>query len=110
LSDKEITVVFANIEDILLTNTVSLPSLHSVRVFTAMLQAFLSSLEKHQKECRLYIDKIGDILLSHIPNMGVYMVGLLNSSYSSTLSSLSGVLRQSVCGNQNVAVSAGIEA
>lgn len=70
--------MFANIEDILLTNTVSLPSLHSVHVLTAKLQAFLSSLEKHQKECRLYIDKIGDILLSHLPNMGVYMVGLLD--------------------------------
>lgn len=57
LSRKEITVVFANIEDILLTNT-----------------AFVSSLEERQKDCRLYVDKIGDILLKHIPSMGVYLV------------------------------------
>lgn len=57
LSQKEITVVFANIEDILLTNT-----------------AFMSSLEERQKECRLYVDKIGDILLKHIPSMGIYLV------------------------------------
>ncbi|KAF8959742.1 hypothetical protein BDZ97DRAFT_1836791 [Flammula alnicola] len=56
LSQKEITVVFANIEDLLLTNT-----------------AFVSSLEERQKDCRLYVDRIGDILLSHIPNMAVYM-------------------------------------
>ena len=82
MSDKEITVVFANIEDILLTNTVSPPFSHSVHVFNSRVQAFLSSLEKHQKECRLYIDRIGDILLSHIPNMGVYMVGLLDLRFS----------------------------
>ncbi len=57
LSRKEITVIFANIEDILLANT-----------------AFVSSLEERQKECRLYIDGVGDILLKHIPNMKVYLV------------------------------------
>ncbi|TFK20128.1 hypothetical protein FA15DRAFT_600278 [Coprinopsis marcescibilis] len=61
LSHKEITVVFANVEDILLTNT-----------------AFLSSLEERQKECRLYVDSIGDILLNHIPNMGVYLEYCVN--------------------------------
>ncbi|KAJ3522358.1 hypothetical protein NMY22_g11925 [Coprinellus aureogranulatus] len=63
LSQKEITVVFANIEDILLTNT-----------------AFLSSLEERQKECRLYIDKIGDIILDHMPNMGVYLEYCVNQN------------------------------
>ncbi|PPQ91776.1 hypothetical protein CVT25_000421 [Psilocybe cyanescens] len=63
LSRKEITVVFANIEDLLLTNT-----------------AFVSSLEERQKDCRLYIDKIGDILLNHVPHMGVYMEYCVNQS------------------------------
>ncbi|KAF6758250.1 Dbl homology domain-containing protein [Ephemerocybe angulata] len=63
LSQKEITVVFANIEDILLTNT-----------------AFLSSLEERQKDCRLYIDRIGDIILNHLPNMGVYMEYCVNQN------------------------------
>ncbi|KAF8172098.1 hypothetical protein BJ912DRAFT_994425 [Pholiota molesta] len=63
LSTKEITVVFANIEDLLLVNT-----------------AFVSSLEERQKDCRLYVDKIGDILLSHIPNMGAYMEYCVNQS------------------------------
>lgn len=43
------------------------------------MQAFVSSLEDRQKECRLYIDKIGDILLTHMPNMGVYMVFIFTS-------------------------------
>jgi hypothetical protein len=60
LSLKEITVIFANIEDILLTNT-----------------AFVSSLEERQKDCRLYVDEVGDILLKHIPSMGVYLVSPL---------------------------------
>lgn len=34
----------------------------------------MSSLEERQKECRLYIDRIGDLLKVHVPNMGVYMV------------------------------------
>ncbi|KAF8638846.1 hypothetical protein AX17_001904 [Amanita inopinata Kibby_2008] len=63
LSDKEVTVIFANIEDVLLVNT-----------------AFLSSLEERQKDCRLYIDKIGDVLCSHIPNMGVYMQYCVNQA------------------------------
>ncbi|KAF5349732.1 hypothetical protein D9756_008898 [Leucocoprinus leucothites] len=63
LSRKEITVIFANIEDILLTNT-----------------AFVSSLEERQKECRLYIDRIGDILLKHIPSMSVYLEYCVNQS------------------------------
>ncbi|THH02546.1 hypothetical protein EW145_g6732 [Phellinidium pouzarii] len=55
LDEKEITVVFANIEDLLLVNT-----------------TFLSSLEERQKECRLYIDNIGDLLDRHMVSMGVY--------------------------------------
>jgi hypothetical protein len=34
----------------------------------------MSQLEERQKECRLYIDNIGDLLEKHIGDMGVYMV------------------------------------
>ncbi|KAF7294543.1 Actin cytoskeleton-regulatory complex protein [Mycena indigotica] len=61
LERKAITVVFANIEDILLTNT-----------------TFMSELEQRQKECRLYVDRIGDILQSHMSNMAVYMEYCVN--------------------------------
>ncbi|KAG8833257.1 hypothetical protein FRC17_011032 [Serendipita sp. 399] len=60
LDEKAITVIFANIEDILLTNT-----------------AFLSQLEERQKECRLYIDNVGDLLDKHIGAMGVYMANAI---------------------------------
>ncbi|OBZ75962.1 Actin cytoskeleton-regulatory complex protein pan1 [Grifola frondosa] len=53
LDQKAVTVIFANVEDILLMNT-----------------TFLSSLEQRQKECRLYIDKIGDVLKANMSNMG----------------------------------------
>ena len=52
LEPKAIMVVFANVEDILLTNT-----------------TFLSLLEERQRSCRLYIDNIGDILDQHLTNM-----------------------------------------
>ncbi|KAG8868591.1 hypothetical protein FRC20_003109 [Serendipita sp. 405] len=61
LDEKAITVIFANIEDILLTNT-----------------AFLSQLEERQKDCRLYIDSVGDLLDKHIAAMGVYMQYCVN--------------------------------
>lgn len=48
-------MVFGNVEDILLVNT-----------------AFLSDLEERQKEQRLYVDTVGDILSAHIPNMDGY--------------------------------------
>lgn len=65
-------------------------------------QAFLSSLEKHQKDCRLYIDKIGNILVSHIPNMGVYMVSLLYLPLD--LSDRLRLFFQEYCVNQSVAI------
>ena len=55
LEHKAIIVIFANVEDILLTNT-----------------TFLSSLEERQRSCRLYIDNIGDILNKHLTNMTSY--------------------------------------
>lgn len=56
---KTISVIFANVEDILLTNT-----------------TFLSSLEERQRSCRLYIDTIGDILDKDMINMMNYKVRL----------------------------------
>ncbi|PIL33059.1 transporter [Ganoderma sinense ZZ0214-1] len=61
LDQKARTVVFANVEDILLMNT-----------------TFLSSLEERQKECRLYVDRIGDILLTNMANISVYMEYCVN--------------------------------
>ncbi|KAI0333129.1 hypothetical protein GY45DRAFT_1320068 [Cubamyces sp. BRFM 1775] len=61
LDEKARTVIFANVEDILLMNT-----------------TFLSSLEERQKECRLYVDKIGDILSTNMANLSVYMDYCIN--------------------------------
>lgn len=61
LGEKATAVIFANIEDILLTNT-----------------TFLSVLEERQKDCRLYIDHIGDVLETHIPNMHLYLSYCVN--------------------------------
>ncbi|ELU37390.1 protein binding protein [Rhizoctonia solani AG-1 IA] len=60
LDEKSATVIFANVEDILLCNTVR--------------AEFSRSLEERQKDCRLYIDHIGDILDAHMNGMAVYMV------------------------------------
>ena len=57
LERKAIMVIFANVEDILLTNT-----------------TFMSSLEERQRSCRLYIENIGDILDKHLTNMTCYRV------------------------------------
>jgi len=63
LDEKAVKVIFANVEDILLMNT-----------------TFLSSLEERQKECRLYIDKIGDILKQNMPDTGVYVEYCVNQA------------------------------
>ncbi|KAI5983026.1 hypothetical protein EDD15DRAFT_2376903 [Pisolithus albus] len=54
-------VIFFNIEDILLTRT-----------------AFLSTLEERQRECRLYMDHVGDLLETHMPHMRVYLDSSVN--------------------------------
>ncbi|KAG6334877.1 hypothetical protein ID866_4218 [Astraeus odoratus] len=56
LGEALTSVIFCNIEDILLTNT-----------------TFLSALEERQRDSRLYIDSIGDLLEAHMPNMRVYL-------------------------------------
>lgn len=61
MDDKALTVIFANIEDILLFNT-----------------GFLSSLEARQKSCRLYVDVIGDILQNNAGGVGVYETYCVN--------------------------------
>lgn len=99
------TVIFANVEDILLSNTVRI----SLICFFSMLmkwswKAFLSSLEERQKECRLYIDRIGDILKVHMSSMGVYMVCTSTERRISVNSSSTGVLRQSSNRDQSFAV------
>ncbi|THH31859.1 hypothetical protein EUX98_g2302 [Antrodiella citrinella] len=63
LDEKAITVIFANVEDILLTNT-----------------TFLSSLEERQRDCRLYIDRIGDLLKSNMAHLSVYMDYCVNQA------------------------------
>lgn len=68
LDEKALTVIFANIEDILLFNT-----------------GFLSSLEDRQKACRLYVDHVGDILDSFAPNMSVYRTYCVNQSQAGKL-------------------------
>ncbi|KAI6004680.1 Dbl homology domain-containing protein [Pisolithus albus] len=55
--------IFSNIEDSLLTNT-----------------AFLSTLEERQRECRLYIDHVGDLLETHMPHMRVYLDYCVNQA------------------------------
>ena len=40
----------------------------------------MSALEERQKDCRLYIDRIGDIVQSHMSNMAVYMEYCVNQS------------------------------
>lgn len=63
MDEKALTVIFANIEDILLFNT-----------------GFLSSLEERQKSCRLYVDVIGDILKENSGGMGVYETYCVNQA------------------------------
>jgi hypothetical protein len=92
LGHKTISIIFANVEDILLTNT-----------------TFLSSLEERQRSCRLYIDTIGDILDKDMINMINYKVSLsFNPLCISQLRwSDLGLLCQSGKRSQNVAVRKG---
>ncbi|GAA5869921.1 hypothetical protein JCM8547_008105 [Rhodosporidiobolus lusitaniae] len=58
LSEKPRQVIFANVEDILLFNTV-----------------FLSELEERQRQSRLYINTIGDVLKDHMKGLGQHYRG-----------------------------------
>ncbi len=92
LGSKTISIIFANVEDILLTNT-----------------TFLSALEERQRSCRLYIDTIGDILDKDMVNMISYKVRLsFNLFCTSQLRwSDSGLLCQSGKRDQSVAIRKG---
>lgn len=61
-------------------------------------KTFLSTLEERQRDCRLYIDHIGDLLEKHMPNMGVYLVCRCSPSFRYCIPSYSPMvelLRQS---------------
>lgn len=58
LPEKAARVVFANIDDILLFNTV-----------------LLSDLEERQRQSRLYIDTIGDVIERHMGGVGQHYRG-----------------------------------
>jgi hypothetical protein len=93
LEPKAIMVVFANVEDILLTNT-----------------TFLSSLEERQRSCRLYIDNIGDILNKHLTNMTSYKVRLYSRTHLCHLTHPHlGVLRQPRERDPDAAIATGEE-
>ncbi|BEJ13329.1 hypothetical protein CspHIS471_0305030 [Cutaneotrichosporon sp. HIS471] len=68
LPDKALRVIFANVEDIMMLNSF-----------------FLSSLEERQKECRLYVDKIGDVLAEHAQNLDVYAPYCVNQDTAAKL-------------------------
>ena len=61
LSEKASTVIFANIESVLLTAV-----------------SYLSDLEARQKEDRLFVTAIGDVLERHMPAMSVYLPYCVN--------------------------------
>ena len=63
LSSKASAVIFANIEDVLLAAA-----------------SFLSDLEDRQRENRLYLDSIGDMLKNHMPNMKAYVPYCVNQT------------------------------
>jgi hypothetical protein len=68
LPDKALRVIFANVEDIMMLNSF-----------------FFSSLEERQKECRLYIDTIGDVLAEHAQNLEVYAPYCVNQDTAAKL-------------------------
>lgn len=61
LDEQSLGVIFANIEDIMMFNS-----------------RLLSLLEERQKECRLYIDSIADILNDNLKDLDVYIPYCLN--------------------------------
>lgn len=63
LEDKARTVIFGNIEDVLLTAV-----------------SFLSDLEERQRSSRMYIDHVGDVISDHLPRMRAYIPYCTNQS------------------------------
>jgi hypothetical protein len=77
LSDKPRAVIFANIEEILFFNTVCpLPRpLIPPSAYYLALQVFLSELEERQRQSRLYINTIGDVVKQHMKGVGSHYRG-----------------------------------
>ncbi len=73
LPEKASSIIFANIDDILLFNTV-----------------LLSDLEERQRESRLYINTIGDVIEKHMGSVGSHYRGycLNQANAARTLSDL----------------------
>lgn len=63
LDEKARTVIFGNIEDVLLTAV-----------------SFLSDLEERQRTSRLYVDHVGDVVAEHLPRMRAYVPYCTNQS------------------------------
>jgi len=63
LTEKASTVIFANIETVLIAAV-----------------TLLSDLEERQKASRLYVNTVGDLLERHMPSMNVYMPYCVNQS------------------------------
>ncbi|KAM0752107.1 hypothetical protein T439DRAFT_379225 [Meredithblackwellia eburnea MCA 4105] len=63
MTQKACEIVFANVEDILMFNTV-----------------FLSELEERQRVSRLYVDTIGDVIKSYMKGLDVYRGYCVNQS------------------------------
>lgn len=68
LDDVASQVIFANIEDILMWSV-----------------TFLSDLEDRQRQCRLYIDRVGDIVFKHAPGLSIYKPYCLNQTNASRM-------------------------
>ncbi len=68
LSAKASTVIFANIESVLVTAV-----------------SYLSDLEARQKEDRLFVSAIGDVLERHMPAMSVYLPYCVNQQSASEI-------------------------
>jgi hypothetical protein len=74
LTAKAAAIIFANVEDILLFNTI-----------------FLSELEDRQRRSQLYIDHIGDIIKTHVKGLDVYRPYCVNqTNAANTLAELRG--------------------
>ncbi len=63
LTARAAQIIFANVEDILLFNTI-----------------FLSELEDRQRRSQLYVDQIGDVVKTHIKGLDIYRPYCVNQS------------------------------
>lgn len=72
LTARAAQIIFANVDDILLFNTI-----------------FLSELEDRQRRSQLYVDQIGDVVKTHVKGLDVYRPYCVNqTNAANTLASL----------------------